>query len=95
MRSWTGLLVAVVLGMGIFVLDAPTSVSDHPVIKALGLMEQPVHAQRFTLTREPPPNAQLLRFSVTDILAGIMLAVAAIGLPVLLYLIWAGRKKRT
>ena len=96
MRAWTGLLVAVVLGMGILVLDAPASVSDHPVLKALELLEQPVHAQRFRVIQgEPPAGAQVYRFNTTDILAVMMLVVTAIGLPILVYLIWARGKKRT
>ncbi|MCY3736407.1 MAG: hypothetical protein OXG13_08425 [Gemmatimonadaceae bacterium] len=97
MRPWTGLLVAVALGIGVFVLEAPAGVDDHPIlIRALELLEQPVYAQRIRLFRgEPPAGAQIVRLDVTFILAVTMLVVAAIGLPILLYLIWARGKKRT
>ena len=96
MRSWTGPLVAVVLGFGVLVFDAPAGVNDHPILKALELLEQPVHAQRFRVIQgEPPAGAQVIRLNTTDILAVMMLVVAAIGLPILLYLIWARGKKRT
>ena len=93
MRRWTGFLVALALGLGLLVFHAPASRNDL-LLAALDLVEQPVHAQRFRIVRgAPPEGAHVVQVSMLDIVAVSMLFVAAIGLPILLYLIFRGKSR--